>query len=163
MSDSFLELIKEYNGFEFTLGFRDNEDHFIGGTGKEVWYCITKGNYEECWIAEYDGENRSDRHYVIKKKDVKEEPAEPGKTIQMITGRAYFKQDELAASGRKPVQTTVSGHVCSHYVFSFGARAYDVSDKFGITVSYSNIDDETAGYRLRNITLGKDVKPPKIK
>lgn len=161
MDNPFLELIEKHGGFEYTIGFRDNEDHWIGGTGNTVWYLISKGRSQECWIGERSGETWTDRH-LVKKKTLTEKPAEPGTTMEMILARAYFKHAEIAASGRKPVPTEFYGHPCSHYVFSFGARAYDISDEFGITMSYSNIDEVTAGYRLRDVGTGAGVTVPQL-
>lgn len=161
MEHPFTELVKKYGGFEITLGFRDDEDHILGGTGNTVWYCILKKRSAECWIGERNGEVWADRH-LVKKKELKQSPAAPGTAIKMVEERAYFKQQELAASGRKPTPVKLYGHDASHYVFSFGARAYEVLDEFGVTVHYSNIDDETAGYRLRNVLTGADVQLPKL-
>lgn len=162
MNNPFLELVKKYSGFEYTIGFRDNEDHFIGGCGNKVWYCVIKGRTTECWMGELEGETWTDRH-IVKKKELVEEEAEPGTAMAMILDRAYFKQAEIEAAGRKPVTVKIYDNECNHYAFSFGARAYDIANGYGITVSYSNIDDEKAGWRLRDITTGKTVKPPKIK
>lgn len=162
MENAFLDLIEKYNGFEFVLGFREDEDHFIGGTGNTVWYLVQNKKMTECWTGEKTNGGWTDKHIVLKKKDKKEEPAESGKAMAMILERAYFKQAEIAASGRKPAVVPNFGYECSHYQFSFGARAYDIVNEYGITVSYSNIDDETAGYRLRDIRTGKDVSAPKL-
>ena len=161
MADPFLALIKKYGGIVITLGFRDDEDHFLGGVGSTVWYYTVKGRAEECYIGELQGDKWTDRH-ILKKKTVKDEPATPGTAIEMIRERAFFKQAEIASSGRKPVPVQICGNSCSHYVFSFGARAYDISDEFGVTVCYSNIDDEKAGWRLRQISIGSDLRPPQI-
>lgn len=162
MNNRFLELVEANKGFEYTIGFRENEDHFIGGTGNTVWYCIIKGRRTECWIGEYKGDVWTDKH-ILKQKELREEPAAPGTAMAMILERAYFRQSEIAAANRKPVPVTLYDLKCSHYVFSFGARAYDISDDYGITFCYSNIGDEKAGWRLRDAGTGKKVRPPKFK
>lgn len=160
--DKFLELMNAQNGFEICLGFRDFEDHYLGGKGNTVWYYIDKGRTTEAWIGELKDGVWTDRH-LVKKRKLTEEPAKPGTTIAMISERAYFKQEELADSGRKAVHTEIRGFSCSHYVFSFGARAYDILDDFGITASYSNIDDEQAGWSLRGVNVGEKVQLNEIK
>lgn len=162
MNNPFLELVGKNGGFEYTIGFINDEDHFIGGTGNKVWYCIIKGNVTECFMGELNGDVWTDRR-ILKKKGITEEPAEPGKTMEMILSMAYSGQDYIASSGRKPVTVKIYEMECSHYVFSFGAKAWDIVNDYGITVSYSDVDDLKAGFRLRDITVGKNVKPPKIK
>lgn len=161
MNNPFSELIDKFDGFEFEIGFRDNEDHFIGGTGNTVWYLIQKNRLTDCRIAEFDGINWKDVH-IIKNKSVTKYDEKPGSTIKMILERAYFKQSEITESGRKAVLTEICGYKCSHYSFSFGARAYDVLNEYGITIQYSNIDDVASGYRLRNIFTGINVKKPEF-
>lgn len=162
MENAFLELVKRNNGFEICLGFRDDEDHFIGGTGNTVWYLVVKKKNQELWIGELDGGAWTDKH-VVKKKTVTEKAADAGTTVAKIMERLYFKQDEIAASGRKPVATEIHELKCSHYVYSFGARAYDILDDYGVTACYSNIDDEMAGYRFRDVHVGENVMVPKVK
>lgn len=161
MDSRFLDLVKEQGGFEICLGFRDNEDHFIGGTGDTVWYFRVKGRTQELWLSEQKGGTRTDR-YLCKKKTLTEKPAAPGTVLSMIGERLFFKQAELAGSGRKPVPVEIHGLKCSHYVFSFGARAYDILDDFGVTACYSNIDDELAGWRFRDVRTGKKITVPKL-
>lgn len=162
MDNAFLDLVKKYDGFEFVLGFRGDEDHWLGGKDNTVWYHIGKENDVECWMGKLQDGKWTDKHFVIKGKDFKEEGFESGKTMEMILERAYFKQKEIAESGYKPTTVSVYEHPCSHYSFSFGAKAYKISDEYGVTVEYSNIDDEAAGYRLRAIDTGANVKVPNI-
>lgn len=161
MENAFLNLIEQYGGFEYAIGFRGDEDHFLGGTGNKVWYVIQKPRSAEYWLGELKDGVWTDRH-ILKKKTAKEEPAAPGSTLAKIAERAYFKQAELEASGRKPAMTEQYGHRLRHYAFSFGARAYRILDEFGVTAGYSNIDDETAGWRLRDVRTGEDVTPPDV-
>lgn len=159
--NSLLELIKEQNGFEVTLGFREDVDHFIGGTGNKIWYFISRGNTEDYYVCTLTGGEKNDVHYIRKKKILTSKPAQSGKTVELVLSELSTGQAEIESDGRKPVKTEVSGHPCSHYSFSFGERAYKISDEFGITVEYSNINDEASGFRLRNIRTGDDVKAPK--
>lgn len=161
MEDRFLDLISKTNGFEITLGFVDFEDHIIGGTGNKVWYYIIKKNFEELWLGELNGDKWSDKHFV-KKKGVLEEAADSGTTIKKVVERLYFKQEEIKVDGRKPVSIEKHGQKCSHYVYSFGATAYDIIDEYEVTGSYSNVDDVSVGFDFRNVFAGKSVKAPKI-
>ena len=49
--DSFMRLVKENNGFELTIGFRNDVDHSIGGTGNKYWYYIDNGKSAEYYIG----------------------------------------------------------------------------------------------------------------
>lgn len=156
----FLELIEKNQGFEVTLGFRGDVDHFIGGCGNKVWYFVKKGANEDYYVCTLEGGDRTDVHFTRKKKVLTAEPAKPGKALELILSELATGQKEIEESGRKPASVKVYDHPCSHYSFAFGERAYKVSDEYGITVEYSNINDEPAGFRLRNIVIGKDVKAP---
>ena len=54
------------------------------------------------------------------------------------------------------------GQKCNHYVFSFGERAYDILDEYGVTCSYSNVNDISVGHDFRDVFIGKEVELPKI-
>lgn len=162
MGEAFLDLIAKYGGFEMVLGFREDTDHFLGGKGNAVWYCTVKGNARDCYIGDLRDGVWTDRH-IVYKRAVTEKAAAPGTALKMITERAYFRQAEISASGRRPVSVTLCGHDADHYVYDFGARAYEILREFGVTAAYSNIDDEQAGYRLRNIVLGPNVRPPEFR
>lgn len=52
-----LNLIEKNRGFEITLGFINDVDHFIGGTKDMVWYYIGKGSKAEFWLGRHrDGQ-----------------------------------------------------------------------------------------------------------
>lgn len=156
----FLKLVSENNGFQVALGFIDFEDHFIGGKDSTVWYFVRKGSTDDYYIGTSDGNTWSDTHYTFRNKELSSEPAPSGETIARILSELSTGQDEIEKSGRKPSQTEIYEHPCSHYSFAFGERAYKISDEYGITVSYSNIKDEAAGFRMRSILTGEDVKAP---
>ena len=162
MEERFLDLIAKTNGFDIVLSFIDFEDHRIGGIGNKVWYYVMKKQSKELWIGELNGDKWSDKHFV-KKKDLVEESAESGTTISKVVQRLYFKQDEIEATGRKPSSIEKHGLKCNHYVFSFGARAYDILDEYGVTCAYSNVDDISVGHDFRDVYVGKEVEVPKIK
>lgn len=162
MENNFLELVKANNGFEICLGFINDEDHFIGGTGNTVWYLVSKGKSQELWQGELKDGVWTDRHTVVKKKIAVEEASESGTAIRMAEERLYFGQDKIAADGRKPVETEVHGLKCSHYVYGFGVTAYDIIDEYGVTGCYSFTDDISVGYRFRNVATGESVRVPKL-
>lgn len=157
---SFLKLIEEVGGFEVSLGFRGDADHFIGGQGNKIWYFVQKGSNEDYYVCTLNADEKKDIHYERKKKILKSEAAPSGKTIELILSEIATGQKEIEESGRKPANVEVCGHPCSHYSFAFGERAYKISDEFGITIEYSNLTDEAAGFRLRNIIIGSGVKFP---
>lgn len=158
--NTFLDLIKKTQGFEVILGFRNNVDHFIGGSGNKIWYFVQKGSNEDYYVCTVNGGKKTDVHFTRKRKVLKSEAAAAGKTAELILSELAAGQKEIEESGRKAVAVEVSGHPCSHYSFAFGERAYKVSDEYGITVEYSDLKDEEAGFRLRNIFTGADVKAP---
>lgn len=162
-NNPFLKTVEKLDGFELTLGFREDEDHFLGGSENKVWYCVQKGRRMEYRIGTLSDGIWTDRYFIKKGKDLLVSEAESGSTMEMILNRAYFGQDFIQAEGRAPVHIVNSGLKLSHYVYRFGELAYDVSEDYGVTVSYSNLKDEKAGYRTRNIKTGKSVKPPKEK
>lgn len=158
---AFLKLIEENSGFEVTLGFRNDVDHFIGGTGNKYWYFIKKGIKEDYYVCTLQDGERTDIHYTATKKNIKAEPAPSGKTMELLLSELTIGQSEIEDSNRKPVSVEIYGHPCSHYSFLFGERAYKISDEYGITIEYSNLQDVLAGFRLRNIETGKNVTAPK--
>lgn len=48
-----------------------------------------------------------------------------------------------------------------HYVYGIGDKALDVSDAYGVSIAYSDIKDPSAGYHLRYLYKGDEVKIPK--
>ena len=160
-TEEFLKLVEDCKGFEVTLGFRDDEDHFIGGKENTVWYFVKKKSSEDYYVADYDTEGKSkDTHYTKKKKVLSKEKAEEGSTMERILGELAIGHEEIAKSKGKPIKKEIYEHPCSHYSFGFGERAYVISDEYGITVEYSNIKDVEKGFRLRDIETGKKVSAP---
>lgn len=155
-----LELVREKRGFEVTLGFRGDVDHFIGGTDRKLWYFVKAGAKEDYYVCTLGGAEPTDVHFTRKKKSLTAEPAPQGKTVELILSELAVGQKEIGESGRKPVAVEVCGQPCSHYAFAFGERAYKIADDFGITVEYSNLKDEQAGFRLRRIVTGESVRAP---
>lgn len=156
----FLKLIEDNGGFEVTLGFRRDVDHFIGGTGNKLWYLVHKGSNEDYYLCTLNGSEKKDVHYTLKKQSLSCKPAPSGKTLDLILSEIAIGQKEIEESGRKPLNTELRGHRCSHYSFAFGERAYKIADEFGVTVEYSNLADEEAGFRLRDIRTGAEVTAP---
>ena len=160
-ADQFLQVISDNQGFEVTLGFANDVDHIIGGSGHKIWYVVKKGSSLDYCIGTQSGGSWNDVHYVRKKGALSSEPADPGATLSLILPELSAGQQEVEASGYKPFKKEVCGHPCGHYSFSFGERAYVISDEYGITVERSDINDQKSGFRLRYIETGKKVKVPK--
>lgn len=158
----FWELMKKYDGFEMVLGFRDWEDHHIGGKGGTLWYYVTNGSKTECYItSRTDGAWHDE--YIIKKGSTKDGvQAKPGETIAMIASRAFFGQKKIFADIRTGMQVTNDGYPCTRYNFSFGSLSYDISDEYGVTVRYSDVDHAENGFSLRYINTGDDVNVPEF-
>lgn len=160
-ADAFYKLVKDNGGFEIALGFRGDVDHFIGGTGNKIWYFVQKRSGEDFYVCTEENGRFTDVHFVRKKKVLKSAPAEEGRTMELILSELAAGQEEIEKDGRKPAATEYCGHPCSHYSFAFGERAYKILDEYGVTAEYSNLNDEEAGFRIRNVHVGEDVKAPK--
>ncbi len=87
-------------------------------------------------------------------------PAES--TIRKIEERAYFMQNEDWVVDRKP-RLIEDGHPHYHYVYGFGDKALDVSEAYGVSIAYSDINDVEAGYHLRYLYTGEEVEAPEKK
>lgn len=162
MEEKFLELVQTNKGFEITLGFCDDIDHFIGGTGDTIWYYIQNKSKTEFWMAKQKDGVWSDKHYRKKGKSFVAEDAESGYTISKIVERLYFGHDFIAKDGRKPSVVEKHGLMVDHYTYRFGELAYEISRDYGVTVSHSNINDLSVGYYARTVKTGADVKAPKV-
>ncbi len=159
-SNSFMKLVEENNGFEFVLGFKDFVDHYIGGRGNKYWYQITKGNNSEYYVGTFSNEKWRDKFYKSKSnKIISCETVEPETTIKKIVERAYFYKDKIGT--KTPRRLEKDDDVFLHYVYGFGERAWQVSEKYGITVFFSDINHEENGYNLREINIGSSVNKPK--
>lgn len=158
--ERFLDLVRSCGGIEVTHGFRDDVDHFIGGTGSKLWYFVQKGTKADYYICTLKDGSRSDVHFTRKSRKLSASPAPEGKTLELILSELTAGQEEIEKDGRKPVKIELCGHPCSHYAFAFGERAFRILDEFGITAEYSDIMNEPAGFRLRNIVCGEAVKAP---
>ena len=159
-AERFMQLVEEYRGFEFIQAYRDDEDHFLGGKGNKYWYVIIKdGKTTDSYIGTYkDGEWRD--VYIKgsgRTRKIKEMAA--GSTIKRIAKDAYTiqKEDWVTRRTPKPIQDS---HPHYHYVYGFGDKALDVSEKYGVSIGYSDLSDTAAGFRLRDLCTGDDVKLP---
>ena len=157
--DDFIKLVKDNDGFEFVIGYRDDLDYYIGGVGNKYWFEWIKGKDSEYYIGTLDNGVWTDKHYIAKNKQIIESNVvEPETTINKIVERAYYYQDKIG--NKKPIEVDKEEDVFLHYVFGFGERAWEVSKKYGITVSFSDINKVEEGYHLRYINIGSDVDKP---
>ena len=81
----------------------------------------------------------------------------PGSTMKRIEERAYFMQEEAWVKDRKP-RLIEDSHPHYHYTYGIGDKALDVSEKYGVSIAYSDIKDLSAGYHLRYLYTGDDVE-----
>lgn len=163
LEDEFRNLVREKSGFAMVLGYIDWVDHCIGGIDDRVWYSITDGKRTDFYLASYENGTWHDELVEDAQGKPKITKIADGTTIGMIVYRSYFGQAMIKVDGRKGMAVTDAGLPCIRYNYSFGARAYDISDEFGVTVRFSDIDHVEAGYCLRNILTGNDVKCPVMK
>ena len=156
----FLELVDKENGFEFYQAFRDEIDWVIGGKEDTVWFAVLQDQaVKETYIGKIkDGIwTNSKIKGKGKKKTVTEMPA--GSTIKHIEERAYFMQEEDWVKGRDP-KRIADAHPHYHYVYGFGDKALDVSEAYGVSIAYSDINDLSTGFHLRYLYTGEDVMIP---
>jgi len=158
--ESFMNLVKENDGFEFVIGYKDDVDHTIGGKDNKYWYHVARnGKNAEYYMGTYENGLWTDVFYKEKGKKLESKSVESGTTINKIIERAYFYQDKI--QNKKPLEVEKHGYMCNHYVFGFGDKAVETVKEYGITVDFNDISDNDSAYHLRYINLGKDVDKPK--
>ncbi|MBR0152643.1 MAG: hypothetical protein IJM26_02560 [Lachnospiraceae bacterium] len=156
----FRELVERENGFEFYQAFRGEVDWVIGGKDDTCWLAILQdGSVKEIFIGSLKDGVWTDRRIKGKgkKRTVKEMPS--GSTAKRVVERAYFMQDEEWVKGRKP-RLVEDAHPHYHYVYGFGDKALDVSEAYGVSIGYSDLKDPEAGFHLRYLYTGEEVKIP---
>ena len=158
--NAFMKLVNDNDGFEFVIGYRDDLDYYIGGVGNKYWFQWIKGKDSEYYIGTYENGVWTDKHYIAKnKKIIESNTVEPENTINKIVERAYYYQDRIG--NKKPTEIDKEYDTFLHYVFGFGEKAWEVSKKYGVTVSFSNINKVEEGYHLRDYYIGSEVDKPK--
>ena len=162
MENRFIELVGKFDGFEAVHGYRDEMDHCIGGRGNTYWIVIMKdGKTKESFVGILEDGGWKDV-YIKGSGEKKKTKAMPeGSTIKRITKEAYLAQDENWVTRK---QTALIEDVIPrrHYVYGFGEKGLDISEEYGITISWSDINDVPAGFHLRDIRTGDDVELPEI-
>jgi len=158
--NAFMKLVNDNDGFEFVIGYRDDLDYYIGGVGNKYWFQWIKGKDSEYYIGTYENGVWTDKHYIAKnKKIIESNTVEPETTINKIVERAYYYQDRIG--NKKPTEIDKEYDTFLHYVFGFGEKSWEVSKKYGVTVSFSNINKVEEGYQLRDYYIGSEVDKPK--
>ncbi|MCR5694402.1 MAG: hypothetical protein K6G89_05460 [Clostridia bacterium] len=158
--ERFMELVKEYDGFEFYQAYRNDEDHILGGKGDTFWYIISKkGKAAESYIGKFANGTWTDQYIKGQGANAKTKAMKPGTTIARIAEKAYLMQSEKWVAGRKP-KVIEDNHPHYHFVKGFGDIGLDVSAKYGVTITYSNIADVAAGFHLRYLYTGSEVELP---
>lgn len=156
----FTELVAKEKGFEFYQAFRDEVDWVIGGKDDTYWFAVLKDqSVKEVYIGTLKDGMWTDRRIKGKgkRRTVTEMPA--GSTIKRIEERAYFMQDQSWVKDRKPTLIE-DAHPHFHYVYGIGDKALDVSQTYGVSIAYSDINDLSVGYHLRYLYTGEDVRIP---
>ena len=156
----FSELVEKEKGFEFYQAFRDEVDWIIGGKDNTFWFAALQDqSVKETYIGTLKDGVWADCKVKGKgkKRTVTEMPA--GSTIKRIEERAYFMQDAEWVKGRKP-RLIEDAHPHYHFVYGIGDKALDISEAYGVSIAYSDLKDPSAGFHLRYLYTGKDVKIP---
>ncbi len=154
----FTDLVERENGFEFYQAFRDEVDWVIGGKGDTVWFTVIKDlSVQETFIGTLKDGVWTDRRIKGRKKNITEMPE--GSTIKRVEERAYFMQDAEWVKDRKP-RLVEDAHPRYHYVYGMGDKALDVSEAYGVSIAYSDLQDPAAGFHLRYLYTGEEVESP---
>ena len=158
--ETFMNLVKDNNGFEFVIGFKNFIDHHIGGLGNKYWYYIDyDGKKAEYYIGTYEDGKWSDKFYTKKGSKLESKTIDSGTTIKMIVERAYFYNEKVA--NRKAQEIEKHGYMLNHYMIGFGEKAVETSQEYGVTVCFNDINNNDSAYELREILTGEDVDKPK--
>ena len=155
-SERFIKLVEENEGFEFYQAYQKDVDHILGGKNNTFWYMIAKkGKVSETYIGKRNGDVWEDTYT----KGAKTKTMPAGSTIKLIAEKAYYMQEEQWVKGRK-AKLIEDAHPHYHYVYGFGDKGLDISEKNGVTIAYSDIKDLSTGFHLRYLYTGKDVDLP---
>ena len=85
-----------------------------------------------------------------------------GSTIELIEKEAYKYQDEEWVQSREP-RLVEDNHPHYHYVYGIGDKGLDVSEQYGVTIAYSDVNDMALGFHLRDLDAGEKVELPDLK
>jgi len=158
--ERFMELADKYQGFEFVQAFRDFEDHHMGAKGNVCWYTIIcDGKVKKTYVGKCTDGEWTDVCITGSGKRKKSKEMRSGSTIKRIEKEAYLGQKEDWVTRRQP-SVIEAEHPFRHYVKGFGDKALDISEQYGVTITYSDLSDVPAGFHLRYLWTGKDVELP---
>ena len=158
--ERFIQLVEENGGFEFYQAYRGDVDHVRGGKDGTFWYVILKrGKVTESSIGKLSGGVWEDVCIKGSGAGSKTKDMPSGSTIRRIAEKAYLMQNEAWVTRRTP-KPVEDAHPHYHYTYGFGDRGLDVSVQYGVTIAYSDIRDEDAGFHLRYLYTGDDVDLP---
>ncbi|MBQ2584449.1 MAG: hypothetical protein II568_04665, partial [Erysipelotrichaceae bacterium] len=154
------ELTEKEKGFEFCQAFRDEVDWVIVGKNDTFWFAVLQDqSVKEISIGTLKDGVWTDRKIRGKGKKKKVREMAAGSTIKRIEKTAYFMQEAEWVKDRKP-RLIDDSHPHYHYTYGIGDKALDVSEKYGVSIAYSDIKDLSAGYHLRYLYTGDDVEIP---
>ena len=155
--ERFIKLVEECDGFEYVQAYRDEVDIIMGGKNGSYWYVYMKdGKRKEMYSGRLeDGEWKD---VCVKGSGKREKTIDmpPGSTMEKITEKAYYMQDEDWVKNRKP-RPVEDSHPHFHYVYGFGDKALDISEKYGVTIGYNDLKDPDGAFHLRYLNTGADV------
>lgn len=156
----FMELVEKEKGFEYCQAFRDEVDWIMGGKGDTCWFVIMKDQaVRETYLGKLEDGVWTDRRIKGKGKRKSTKEMSAGSTLRRIEKRAFFMQNEDWVKDRKP-RLIEDAHPHYHYVYGIGDKALDVSETYGVSIAYSDLQDIEAGFHLRFLYTGEDVEIP---
>ena len=156
----FMELVEKEQGFEYCQAFRDEVDWIMGGKGDTCWFVIMKDQaVRETYLGKLEDGVWTDRRIKGKGKWKSTKEMSAGSTLRRIEKRAFFMQNEDWVKDRKP-RLIEDAHPHYHYVYGIGDKALDVSEAYGVSIAYSDLQDIEAGFHLRFLYTGEDVEIP---
>lgn len=159
-AEKFMELVEENDGFELVLGYRDWEDRYMGGKGDIYWYIVRKDEkLKEFYSATYKDGKWQDVRITGKGSKRKEVSVTSGATIRRIAENAFYGQNEAWVKGKK-AKVIDTGHPHKHFSKGFGEKGLDVSEAYGVTITYSDINNLSVGFHMRNVFTGSGVEIP---
>ncbi len=159
-AERFMKIVEDNQGFEFVQAYRADEDHLLGGKGNTFWYTILRdGRFIESFVGTFRDGAWTDVHTKGKGKRAVKKDLPSGTTIRRIADAAFLCQEEKWVKDRKG-KLVEDGHPHLHYVKGFGDKGLDVSEKYGVTIGYSDLQDVAAGFHLRYLYTGADVDLP---
>lgn len=157
--EAFISLVEKYDGFEIAYSRTWDREVYAGGKDGAYW-LMEKMEDGSIYTHYAEGSGTDFAEYLYYTGDgVTNQIAYDINTLTAITENfVYYGQDVITDNPRVPMDVENEGISCSRYEYNFGEYAYDIAKEYGVTVRYSNINDEDGGFTLEYIHTGSDVE-----